>query len=128
MGGADRPGRMRAILRQRCPICHEGRVWRSGITMNETCPACGIVFEREQGYWLGALYVAYALSVPVLSALTILIWLVFSTSDRPVDFGRSFLIAMAAFVPMSPIVFRYSKVVWMHLDQLIDPRGRSTGD
>src|SRR5690348_3352318 len=113
-------GPVQAILRQRCPICHEGRVWRRGITMNETCPNCGLIFEREQGYWLGALYVAYALSVPVLSMGTILIWLTTHAS-----FGRSFLLAMIAFVPLSPIVFRYSKVIWLYLDQLIDPRPES---
>ena len=85
--------------------------------MNETCPACVVLFEREQGYWLGALYVAYAISVPILSALTIIIWLATSA-----DFGRSFLIAMVAFVPTSPLVFRYSRVVWMYIDQIIDPR------
>ena len=111
------PTRLQAILRQKCPVCLEGNAYRSGITMNEVCPVCGLRFEREQGYFLAAMYVAYGLAVPVLSAITVTIWL--STGK---DVGASFVIAMVIFLPLSPIVYRYSKVVWMHLDQLIDPR------
>lgn len=88
--------------------------------MRDICPACGLRFEREQGYWLGALYVAYGLAVPILSVFTLLLWLLTSWGVR-----RSFLVAMIAFFPLSPIVFRYSRVVWMHLDQLLDPRPES---
>ena len=113
--------RLRAILHQRCPTCLQGRTFRGRVTMNERCPACGIRFEREQGYFLGALYVAYGFSVPIISVLTLLCWLLGAGSV-----GRSLWFAIAVFFPFSPVVFRYSRVVWMHLDQLIDPRPQST--
>ena len=112
--------RLHAILKQKCPVCFQGTIFRGSITMNESCPACGLRFEREQGYFLGALYVAYGLGVPILSLLTLLIWLITDGTA-----GRSFVIAMIVFFPMSPGVFRYSRVIWMHLDHLIDPRGES---
>ena len=85
--------------------------------MNELCPVCGLRFEREQGYFLVAMYVAYAMAVPILALLTLCLWLI---THR--DVGASFLIAVILFLPVSPVVYRYSRVVWMHLDQLIDPR------
>jgi uncharacterized protein (DUF983 family) len=112
--------RLQAIWKQKCPVCYQGNTFRGSITMNESCPACGLRFEREQGYFLGALYVAYDLGVPILSLLTLLVWL--TTNGTA---GRSFLLAMVVFLPMSPVVFRYSRVIWMHLDQLIDPRAQS---
>ena len=42
-----------AILRQRCPRCRAGRVFRGLVDMNPSCPVCGLPFEREQGYFLG---------------------------------------------------------------------------
>jgi uncharacterized protein (DUF983 family) len=112
--------RLQAILSQKCPVCFHGSVFLRGITMRDLCPVCGLRFEREQGYWLGALYVAYGLAVPILSVFTLLLW-----QFTPWGVSRSFLVAMLVFFPLSPIVFRYSRVVWMHLDQLLDPRPES---
>src|SRR5262245_48048790 len=53
--------RLGAVLRQRCPRCRTGPVFRSLLRMNDPCPHCGLVFEREEGYFLGAMYVSYAL-------------------------------------------------------------------
>jgi uncharacterized protein (DUF983 family) len=108
------------MLKQKCPVCLRGTTFRGSITMNDNCPECGLRFEREQGYFLAALYIAYGLAVPVLSILTFICWLL--------DFGsvgRSFAIAILLFFPLSPLVFRYSRVVWMHIDQAIDPRPES---
>src|SRR5262249_43190143 len=57
-----------ALLRQRCPRCRVGRMFRGSITMNDPCPVCGLLFQREEGYFLGALYVSYALSSILLIA------------------------------------------------------------
>ena len=29
------------------------------------------------------------------------------------------------FLPLAPLIFRYSRVIWMHLDWTIDPPGES---
>ena len=111
--------RLQAIMKQKCPVCLRGAAFRRGITMNNRCPSCGLHFEREQGYFLGTLYIAYVLAVPVLSVLTAACWLLGFGSA-----GRSFTLAMIAFLPISPMVFRYSRVIWMHVDQIIDPRAK----
>jgi uncharacterized protein (DUF983 family) len=115
--------RLHAILGLKCPICFRGSTFRSRIYMNESCPVCGLKFEREQGYFLSALYVAYGLAVPILSLLTLGVWLL---TRRTV--GQSFLIAIIVFVPLSYWVFRYSRVIWMHLDQILDPRPETQGN
>lgn len=109
--------RMHAIWEQKCPICFRGLLWSGRITMNQTCSVCGLVFEREQGYWTGAMYVAYALASPILAALTLLAWM---TTGAGV--GRSFLLAVIVFCPLSPAIVRYSRAIWLHIDQLVDPR------
>ena len=42
-----------------CPRCLEGAVFFGFYAMNPTCPHCGLRFEREPGYFLGAMMVAY---------------------------------------------------------------------
>ncbi len=83
--------------------------------MNERCPACGIVFEREPGYWTGAMVVSYLLSVALYLALSLLLWWV----TGHVELGL--LIAVVPFLAAVPVIFRYSRVIWMHLDHTLDP-------
>jgi uncharacterized protein (DUF983 family) len=101
-----------AILRQRCPRCLEGHVFKAWITMNETCPHCGLVFERERGYFMGAMYISYTLAFSIMG-IFMLIW---HWLLPEWDLGTITLLAGATFVPFVPMAFRYSRVIWMHFD------------
>src|SRR5207249_4630139 len=93
-------------FRQRCQQCRQGRIFRSFITTNDSCPVCGLVFEREPGYFIGAMYVSYALSIVVLGTLLLvghLLW-------PDVDLGLMVLLAGAVYLPVVPVAFRYSRV------------------
>ena len=37
--------------------------------MNPRCPGCDVPFEREQGYFLGAMYFSYGMGVLLLAVL-----------------------------------------------------------
>ena len=41
--------------------------------MHETCPVCDHRFEREPGYFVGAMYVSYAPATPVYLLLVLLV-------------------------------------------------------
>ena len=105
--------RLRAIFRQRCPRCLKGKVFAGLVRMNENCPECGYHFEREQGYFLGAMYASYFLAVPAVGLLTWAIneWLVPNWTLEMAIF-----LAAPPFILMSPLIFRYSRVIWMHMD------------
>ena len=108
--------RLAAILALRCPRCLEGRVWRGFISMNEACPVCGLVFEREQGYFTGAMVVSYALAVPILGAMVIALM-----GLAHLDAVAALVIGDTAYLVLVPFIFRYSRVVWLHFDWKIDP-------
>jgi hypothetical protein len=84
--------------------------------MNEPCPVCGLQFERETGYWTGAMVASYALGIPVLTLLILSVWLATGW-----DFLVALVVADVLFLVTVPFVWRYSRVVWLHLDWLIDP-------
>ena len=43
--------------------------------MHDRCPACGLKFEREPGYYLGAMYVSYGLALVTIVVIAIALWL-----------------------------------------------------
>jgi len=109
--------RLGAILRLRCPRCLEGRLWSGFLTMYARCPTCGLEFEREPGYFTGAMVVSYALAVPVLGALVIGLMIIGGLDAVP-----ALLIGDAVYLALVPFIFRYSRVVWLHFDWAIDPK------
>ena len=57
------------ILARRCSRCRQGPVFRSTWIMNDDCPTCALDFDRgEPGYFTGAMYVSYALVIPVIAS------------------------------------------------------------
>ncbi len=114
------PSKLAAILGARCPRCRAGRIFRGSIVwftaMNPQCPVCGLKFEREQGYFLGAMYISYAMAVPLLGAFLLLFW-------KVTDWGwNTILLASAlALVPFAPALTLFARVLWIHLDRGVDP-------
>jgi uncharacterized protein (DUF983 family) len=110
-----------AILRQMCPQCRAARIFRKSILagfpgMHERCPNCGLKFEREQGYFLGAMYISYVLALITIVALGLLLWAFTSWSLQ-----RITLWAILLFLPLAPALTLFSRVLWIYLDRAIDP-------
>lgn len=110
------PSRFAAIVGLRCPSCREGRVFSGRFAMHERCPACGLLFMREPGYFTGAMYFSYALGIPVIAALTFVGYLL---TRWPLYV--LVLLAWVVFLPLVPAVFRLSRVLWIHFDRYYDP-------
>lgn len=105
--------RFQAIFLQRCPRCLQGKVFTGSFAMSKTCPVCGHRFEQEAGYFLGAMYVSYFMSIPLLGILTLVCtwWIV---PDWPLEYAA--LLAGVPYLLLVPLVFRYSRIIWMHID------------
>jgi uncharacterized protein (DUF983 family) len=103
----------------RCPRCREGRVFRSLWSMHERCPACGLLFLRETGYFTGAMYFSYGIGIPIIAAFTGIIYLI----APGWELWQDILLAWVFFLPLVPWVFRISRVLWIHMDRYFDPEG-----
>jgi uncharacterized protein (DUF983 family) len=118
--GALRPARRSraiAILRQTCPNCFRGRIFEKGFRMFSCCPICGWRFVREPGFFLGAMYLSYMLVIPPLAGVTLFLWL-FLLPDWPL-YGILSL-ALGVFLVFVPAIVRYSRVLYLHLEHLIE--------
>jgi uncharacterized protein (DUF983 family) len=66
-----------AIVHAKCPKCRVGEIYASpmysfsGQKMHTKCLHCGMTYEREPGYFYGAMYVSYAFIVAELVALAV---------------------------------------------------------
>ena len=84
--------------------------------MLEHCPNCGLKFEREQGYFLGAMYISYGLALITIVVLALLLWASTSWSLQKITVW-----AILLFLPLAPTLTLFSRVLWIYLDRTIDP-------
>lgn len=113
---------LKGILRHVCPRCRQGRIYRpftprGWLSLNDACPVCNLKFDRnEQGYFIGAMYVSYGLSIPPVLALVLIFWRLAHWS-----LGTALAGATIAYLPFVPVVVRLSRVIWIYIDRHFDP-------
>jgi hypothetical protein len=80
------------------------------------CPVCDLSFEREPGYFLGAMYISYALGVFLIALVAVLLWAM-------TGWGliRVTTCAIVLFLPLAPMLTLFARVLWIYLDQAVDP-------
>jgi uncharacterized protein (DUF983 family) len=111
-------GALAAILRKRCPRCRQGAIFAAPFLMNDDCPMCGLDFDRgDPGYFTGAMYVSYAMAIPLIALLTLIEHLIVPTWSL----FRLVVLASIICLPLVPWIWQYSRVVWMYFDQYFDP-------
>lgn len=104
----------RALL-LRCPRCGKGKLYKRGFTMNETCPACGWRFEREEGYWTGAM------AVNLVATELIIVAVIFPLAVTGTPAAPMLIIGLPATVLLPILGYRHSKSFWMTIDFLLHP-------
>jgi uncharacterized protein (DUF983 family) len=103
-------------LTKRCPVCGERDVFARYFTIRERCPRCDLEFEREEGYWLGAMVVAMTLVI-VVFAVVFLGGLALTWPDVP---WTTLLIVTIVVNGLLPIVaYPWCMTVWMGLHHAI---------
>jgi uncharacterized protein (DUF983 family) len=90
--------------------------------MVNDCPRCGLHFEREAGYWTGALAINTIL-VGGAFAVTFVIALVLTVPNVPVAPLLAIVIPIVLIGPL--VTYPFSKTLWVAIDraylQRIDP-------
>lgn len=86
------------------------------------CPHCGLHFEREQGYWAGAL----AINIVATGGLFTLVFVALLIATIPKVPVAPLLFVLVPIALFGPIVYYpFSKTVWVAVDraflQRLDP-------
>lgn len=99
----------------KCPYCREGRFYRShpydlsqvGDTLDE-CPKCRRSYSVEYGFYMGAMYLSYGLTV--LNGILTYMLVRFALGVEAMVWQ---LVALALVVLVgAPLVYAYSKVLY----------------
>ena len=103
-------------LRLRCPRCGEGRMFAGMFKMYSECGSCHFRFEREAGYFVGAMYINYGMTVFITFAGYFAL-----DYFTAISFLPNFIlwIAICALFPI--FFFRYSRSLWLSLDYIFNP-------
>ena len=107
------------ILNNDCPQCHKGKVFNEKSIffnfgfpkMNEYCSHCNYKFEKEPGYFFGAMYVNYGLTVAQGIATYVIAQFFFKeTFDL-----RIIPIIAVVILAMASINIRLSRLLWIYM-------------
>jgi uncharacterized protein (DUF983 family) len=114
---ANQPGRGTMLWRgatRRCARCGSGKLFRHWFHMVDDCPRCRLHFEREQGYWAGALAFNLILVGGVFATVFVTM-LALTIPDTPIAL---MLIVCIPIVALGPIVaYPFSKTIWVAVDR-----------
>jgi hypothetical protein len=85
--------------------------------LHEHCSACGLKYEKEPGFYYGAMYVAYALAV----ALFVTIWTSYNLWFPNVSVGWQIGTVIFATIILGPYIYALSKTIWAKFFIKYDP-------
>jgi Protein of unknown function (DUF983) len=84
--------------------------------MRSRCPTCDLKFQREEGYFLGAMYISFGLALVIIALLATLLWAITSWWIT-----KDVVWAVVLFLPLAPTISLFARVLWIYLDQTFDP-------
>ncbi|MBX5444363.1 DUF983 domain-containing protein [Sphaerobacter sp.] len=117
----DRATALRVLLRgclRRCPNCGDPGPYRWWWKMRLRCRKCGIHFEREEGYWTGAM--AINLIFTELVFAVIMIAAVIETwPDVPML--PLLLVGLAVNAVVAVTFYPIARTIWIAIDLLLHP-------
>ncbi len=108
-------------LLKRCPLCGSGQLFTRWFRMKERCPRCGYLYEREEGFFLGA----YVINLAIAQSLVILLAIVPLIVRLANDPGASivpFVVGGLVGAVAAPVFFYpWSKTIWTAFDLMLRP-------
>ncbi|MFL6256708.1 MAG: DUF983 domain-containing protein [Pyrinomonadaceae bacterium] len=98
-----------------CPACGGPSVFQSPFRVRQHCPACGTVFQREEGFFVGAIMLNVVTTEAVVLAAAALTLLTFPSRGRLL-LGLLFAVAL-----LFPIAFyHHAWSLWLAGDHLVE--------
>lgn len=118
--------RLGAVIGNRCPVCFEGKLFKSKAydlgqmsKMITRCEICQEDFEREPGFYFGAAYISYALTVAMWIALYVALtcfdWWGVMSFHLFEDIPLFLWTGIALLLSLMPLFLRLSRSIWLHM-------------
>ena len=109
---------LQGLFGGKCPRCRQGEMFTHPwyrvdkmFSMHKHCSHCEFTYEREPGYFYGAMYVSYAMVVALFIVIGFTLYQGFGIDDINVFL---LVIPLAAFTFL-PLIIRYSRIIFLHV-------------
>ncbi|GHB80535.1 DUF983 domain-containing protein [Persicitalea jodogahamensis] len=107
-----------SIFTNTCPKCNVGSFFKTNNPydlknfdkLNAHCEYCGESFKREPGFYIGAMYISYALTVAMTVTAFVGFVLIFNFQIEYVLAGL-----ILAILLLLPILFRSARIIWINI-------------
>jgi uncharacterized protein (DUF983 family) len=107
-------------LARHCPNCGSGKLFRGWFKMAERCPRCGIKFEREEGFFLGAFLINFAIGEGLIAVL-LFGYVILLSANAHVSVPGFIAAGIGLSVAATMFFYPFSKTVWSALDLAMHP-------
>jgi uncharacterized protein (DUF983 family) len=115
----EKGNKMFSITHFKCPYCHEGEFFKSRnpydlknmSATHDRCPKCDRKLYLEPGFYYGAMYVSYALSV----AHIVTFWVASIVLGVDFEFWNFIILVGVFLVALTPLYYALSKIIWANL-------------
>jgi uncharacterized protein (DUF983 family) len=105
-------------VHRRCPRCGGRGLFETWFRLRDHCPTCGVRFAREEGFFIGALFVNMAVTEAVLFVWLAVAFLL-TLPDAPIT---AIVIGVVAITVVIPLAFYpYSKTIWAAIHLAMEP-------
>ncbi len=106
-------------LLKRCPICGTGNLFTRWFRMKERCPGCQYLFEREEGFFLGAYVINLAIAQGLVILLAIVPLIIRMASDPDASIMPFVLGGLGGAVVAPMFFYPWSKTIWTAFDLML---------
>lgn len=101
--------------RLRCPVCGRASVFQSPFRVRHHCTACGALFQREDGFFVGAIMINVVTTEAAVMA-TAGLWLLASAGG-----GAALLTLLIAVALLFPVAFyHHAWSLWLAADHFVE--------
>ena len=98
----------------RCPRCGRDALYERPFHMRAACRSCGLTYEAEQGFFVGAIYVNYAATVLLGLGIPLLVdWF------HPLSLVGQLVIAVPLMLSVPVLFFHHSRSLWLAVNNFI---------
>ena len=118
-GGRRLAALVNRALRRRCPYCGGSGIFAGWFSLRDRCPTCVVSFDREEGYFLGAMLVNLLVAEFLTVAVAVALMVFTDLSLLPLE-----AIAISLAVGLPILFYPYSRMLWMAIDLHVDPPER----
>jgi len=107
------------LFSNKCPNCSKGTIFKNGLLnlgfgfpqMHKNCPNCNFKFEKEPGFFFGAMFVNYALGC---AEALIIYFIATPFFDKTFDL-RIFPIIGVTILILSIFNIKLSRLIWIYI-------------